>query len=179
FVACPGNASEQVLRRTFVPGDFVLSVVTPEFESCVAATECADEAELAGQDASLHFDRARRLAELIARSGSRQVARLEPARPPLSGKVVPGLEDALRVSADGVVGIFVCGSGPGVGILSRQDSGHAVRAVRQCFLENELASTYGMFRPTNVGAQELNAVRPHIAFPASRLTATLAGGSVS
>ena len=119
------------------------------------------------------------LAELFARPGRRHGAGLEPACPHFLRKVVPGLEEALKVSADGVMGIFVCGSGPGVGILSRQNSDHAIRAVRQCFLENELASTYGVFRPTNMGAQELNAVRPYIAFPALRMTETLAGGPVS
>ena len=179
FVACTGEASEQILRRTFVPGDFVLSVVTPELEPGASATEGEDAAEPAGQDASLHFDRARSLAELFARSGRRSVAGLESSRAPVLRKVVPGLEEALKVSADGVIGIFVCGSGPGVGILSHENSGPAIRAVRQCFLENGLASTYGLFRPTNVGAQELNAVRPHIPFPASRVTETFLGGSVS
>ncbi len=179
FVACPGEASAQILRRTFVPGDFVLSVVTPECEACAATAEGEDEAELAGQDASLHFDRARTLAELFARPARRQVAGLEPVCPHRPRKVVPGLEEALKVSAEGVMGIFVCGSGPGVGILSRQNSDQAIRAVRQCFFENELPSTYGMFRPTNVGAKDLNAVRPHIAFPPSRLAETPLGGSVS
>jgi homoserine kinase len=179
FVACTGEASAQILRRTFVPGDFVLSVVTPELESCASATEGEDAAEAAEQDASLHFDRARTLAELFARPGRRGVAGLEPVRPHLSRKVVPGLEQALRVGVDGVMGIFVCGSGPGVGILSRQNPDRAIGAVRQCFLENGLASTYGLFRPTNMGAQELNAVRPHIAFPALRMTETLAGRTVS
>jgi homoserine kinase len=179
FVACTGEASAQILRRTFVPGDFALSVVTPEFESVVAAAEGTSQDEIPGQDSSWYFDRARTLAELFARSGSRGVTGLESGRNPILQKVVPGLEKALQVNADGVIGIFVCGSGPGVGILSRENSGQAIRAVRQCFLENGLASTYGLFRPTNVGAQELNAVRPHISFPASRLTETFLGGSVS
>lgn len=179
FVACTGEASAQILRRTFVPGDFVLSVVTPEFEPSAVTAEGASPDNLAGQNESLHFDRARTLAELFARPGRRDVAGLEPARPPVSRKTVPGVEEALKVSADGVMGVFVCGSGPGVGILSRQISDQAIRAVRQCFLENGVGSTYGMFRPTNVGARELNAVSPHITFPALRMTGTLAGESVS
>ncbi len=179
FVACTGEASAQILRRTFVPGDFVLSVVTPELESGASATEGKDAAEPAGQDASSHFDRARTLAELFARPGRRGIAGLGPARPQRLRKVVPGLEEAFKVSVDGVMGIFVCGSGPGVGILSRQNSNQAIQAVRQCFLANGVASTYGLFRPANVGAKELNAVRPHIAFPALRMTETLAGGPVS
>jgi len=179
FVACTREASAQVLRRTFVPGDFVLSVVTPEFDFCAASAESADPVELAVQDASLHVDRARTLAELFARPGRRAVAGLEPARPQLSRKVVPGLEAALKVGADGVMDVFICGSGPGVGILSQQNSDQAVRAVRQCFLENGRTSTYGLFRPTNMGAQELNSVSPHIAFPALRMTETHADRPVS
>ncbi|HET7215287.1 MAG TPA: hypothetical protein VFL79_16985 [Terriglobia bacterium] len=179
FVACTGEASAQILRRTFVPGDFVLTVVTPEFESVVAAAAGKTPDEFSGQDASMHFDRARTLAELFGRTGSRDAAGLEHPRPQSSRKIVPGLEAALRVSADGVMDVFVCGSGPGVGILSRQNSEYTVRAVQQCFLESGLASTYGVFRPTNVGARDLNAVRPHIALPASRLTETLAGGPAS
>jgi homoserine kinase len=178
FVACKGEASAHILRRTFVPGNFVLSVVTPELESCAAAAEGTDEAELAKQDASSHFDRARALAEVFARPARHGVAGLEPVRPHLSRKVVPGLEEALKVSADGVMDVFVCGSGPGIGILSRQNSGQAIQTVRKCFLQNGVASTYGLFRPTNMGALELNAVRPHIAFPALRMTETLAGGPV-
>lgn len=179
FVACTGEASAQILRRTFVPGDFVLSVVSPEFGSVVAATEGTNQDEIAGLDASWQFERARMLAELFTRSGRRNVAGLEPAQRHISRNVVPGLEEALKVSADGVIGVFVCGSGPGVGILSHENSGQTIRAVRQCFLENGLTSTYGVFRPTNVGARELNAVRPHISFPASRVTETFLDGSVS
>ena len=92
---------------------------------------------------------------------------------------MPGLERALKVSTDGAVGVFVCGSGPGVGILSQQDPEEAIRAVQQCFLENGLVSTYGLFRPTNVGASELNAVRPQITLPALRLTETSVNQTIS
>ncbi len=179
FVACTGEASALTLRRTFVPGDFVLSVVTPEFESVVAVTAGTNPDEIPEQDAASHFERVRTLGELFAQSGRRNIAGLESSGAPVLRKAVPGLEEALQVRADGVIGIFVCGSGPGVGILSRENSGPAIRAVRQCFLENGVASTYGLFRPTNVGAQELNAVRAHISFPASRLTETFLGGSLS
>jgi homoserine kinase len=179
FVACTGEASAQILRRTFVPGDFVLSVVTPEFEACAEVAEDRNPAGAAGQDPSFHFDRARTLADLFARPGRRAVSGLEPSRAPASRKVVPGLEEALSINLDGVMDAFVCGSGPGVGILSQKNPDLAIQAVRQCFLENGLASTYGLFRPTNVGARELNAVRPHITFPALRLTDMLAGGTVS
>ena len=177
FVACTGEGPAQVLRRTFVPGDFVLGVVTPEFEPCAAAASNGDTVEPVGTDTS--FDRALTLANLFARHGSSPSGGLGTVPPSGFRKPVPGLEEALKVSADGVVGIFVCGAGPGVGILSRQDPEQAIRAVRECFLENGLKSTYGLFRPTNTGARELNAVAPQITVPALRLTRSRAGALIS
>ena len=179
FVACTGEASSPVLRRTFVPGDFVLSVVTPEIGPNVAAGDGPNAAEPAQADASFHADRARALAEMFARPG-RSATGLDFARSSaVPQRVVPGLAEALKVKVDGVLGIFVCGSGPGVGILSQQNTDAAVEAVRQCFFEAGVASTYGLFRPTIVGARELNAVRPHIALPALRLAETRTHKSVS
>jgi homoserine kinase len=178
FVACAGEGLAPVLRRTFVPGDFVLSVITPEAVPYASASGDRNPAELAGKDASLHLDRARALEELFVRPGRSAASGLESTRPFSCRKVVPGLEEALKVNEEGVIGVFVCGSGPGVGILSQQNADRAIQAVRQCFLEHGLGSTFGMFRPTNVGAQELNAVRPHITFPALRLAETHASRSV-
>lgn len=172
FVACLGEGTAQVVRRTFVPGDVVLSVVTPEIGPPVAAAEGGNPPEVAGQDASFHFERAQALAELFSPQGRRAAAGLGPAGPQLNRKTAPGLADALKVKIDGVMGVFVCGSGPGVGILSWQNSDRAIQAVRQCFLENGTASTYGTFRPTNLGAQELNGVRPQITLPALRQAGT-------
>ncbi len=179
FVACLGEGSEPAVRRTFVPGDFVLSVVTPEIGPLAEAADGGNPPELAGQDPSLHFERARALADLFSLPGRRTAAGLDLAGPPANRKPAPGLEEALKVNVDGVMGIFVCGSGPGVGILSRHNTDRAIQAVRQCFLENGIASTYGTFRPTNVGAQELNGARPQITFPAFGRAETRASESVS
>jgi homoserine kinase len=178
FVACTGD-HPQVLRRTFVPGDFVLGVVTPDLEPSAVAANDGEPAEPVWKDSSFHLDRALTLADLFARHGRGMAAGLEPALPSALRKAVPGLEEALNVSADGVMGVFVCGSGPGVGILSRQTPDQAIRAVRQCFLESGLSSTYGLFRPTNAGALELNTVAPLITLPALRLTDPHASASVS
>jgi homoserine kinase len=174
FVACTGE-QPQVLRRTFVPEDFLLGVVTPELEAFAAATNDGNSAGPSGKDSASNFDRALTLTDLFTRQGDRAAAGLDPALQ----RVVPGLEEALKIGADGVVGVFVCGSGPGVGILSRQNSDEAIHAVQQCFLENGLSSTYGLFRPTNAGARELNAVTPHITLPALRLEGPRASTSAS
>lgn len=173
FVACTGEASAPVLRRTFLPGDFVLSVVAPEIPPADVVTEKPGSTELAQEAVPHYFDRARALAEMFGRPFQR-VAGLDTTRPSsVPQKVVPGLADALKVKVDGLMGVFVCGSGPGVGILSRpKNTDAAVKAVRQCFLKAGVASTYGLFRPLNVGARELNAVRPRITLPTLRPTET-------
>ena len=176
FVACAGEQPSRVLRRTFVPGDFVLSVVTPESEAGCAVRE---PAELMGRDQAVNLERAQVLADLFARPGRRGVACLEPVLPPAVRTIVPGLEEALKISADGVLGVFVCGAGPAVGILSYGNPEEAIAAVRRCFLDFGIPSSFGLFRPANVGALELNAVTPQITFPALRLTETPARGPVS
>lgn len=179
FVACTGEQSAPILRRTFVPGEFVLSVVTPESEPRAVAVLDRAVAVAAREDEILHLERAHALAELFARPGRYAPPAFESARPSSTRKVVAGLENALKVNSEGVMEVFVCGSGPGVGILSRQNADEAIRAVRQCFLEAGVASTSGSFRPINVGARALNAVAPHITFPSLRSTETRLSGSVS
>lgn len=170
FVACLGNQYPQILNRTFVPGNFVLSVVTPVSEPNRASDQKQSPAEFASKDRSLDLQRAKILADLFTRPRKRSVPELEAKLPPAYRKTVPGLEKAITVHTDGVVGTFVCGSGPAVGILSHGNPEEAVNAVRQCFLDSDVSSTFGLFRPTNIGAHELNAVTPQIAFPTMRLT---------
>ncbi len=175
FVACTGELPVQIVRRTFVPGDFVLAVVTPE-AVVDAATDVARNSE--ALDPSAGFDRARALADIFSRPGRSAAVWPAPAQPVAALRTVPGLKKALSVSAEGAVGIFVCGSGPAVGILSQQSPDEAVHAVQQCFLENGVNSTLGLFRPANVGASDLNAVRPQIAFPVLRLAESRASQAV-
>lgn len=175
FVACVGNHDHQPVRRTFVPGNFVLSVVTPEWETTRGNTEKQKAFEHSGNDRPPNLDRVKVLAELFNRSDREDEPELETTLPPVSRKMVPGLEEVIKIRANGVVGIFVCGSGPAVGILSHDSPEEAVRAVRQRFLDFGVPSTFGSFWPTNVGAFELNAVTPQITFPALRLTEARAG----
>lgn len=180
FVACTGDASAPVLRRTFLPGDFVLCVVAPEIVPGVAAAEKPETRAFTRADVLHHFDRARALAEMLGRPLQDTVG-LDFGHPSaVPQKIVPGLAEALKVNADGLMGIFVCGSGPGVGILGLpKNTDAAVEAVRQCFREAGVSSTYGLFRPTNVGACELNAVRPHLTLPTLRPADTRTRKAVS
>lgn len=179
FVACTGMQPSPVLRRTFVPGDFVLSVVTPETRQDPSTAEAQRPPKSARQDQPLNLERAQVLAELFSRSGKNSPRGLRPPLPPAFEKAVPGLEEALKIRVDGVMGVFVCGSGPAVGILDHGHSDEAIKAVRRCFRDFGTLSTYGLFRPANAGALELNAVTPHITFPSSRLAVDRVGGLVS
>ncbi len=179
FVACSGSQQYSVLRRTFVPGDFILSVVTPESKPGLANTETQRQAGVAGQDQSDNLDRARVLADIFTRPKKNAGANLPPIRPPSCQKVVPGLEEVLKIRADQVMGVFVCGSGPAIGILSHTNPDETIRSVRQRFLDFGVSSTYGLFRPTNAGALELNAVAPHITLPVLRLSEAPARGPAS
>jgi len=170
FIACAGEDYSQVVRRTFLPGDFTLGIVNPEFAAKGADATARGPADPAGPDVSLHRDRARALAALFARPGGRGVSVLEPAAPAMPRTIAPGLEEVLKVRAAGVMDVFVCGSGPAVGILSRRDPDEAIRAVRQRFLEFGVQSTFGTFRPANLGALELNPAAPHITIPACLAT---------
>ena len=76
--------------------------------------------------------------------------------PAASGKDVPGLGEALDVRMSGAT-IFLCGSGPAVGITANAEAAEAVAAVRQAFACHGVPTTTGEYRPTNTGARDWNA----------------------
>lgn len=179
FVACTGMNLSPVIRRTFVPGDFMLSVVTPDSKPPPSAAEVPTPGDSGSHGQTHNFERAEALAELFTRSGKSSAPGLESAVPPISRQVVPGLKEVLNLRAESLMGIFVCGSGPAVGLLTRGNPGESIRAVRQRFLEFGVGSTFGVFRPTNAGASELNAVMPQSSFPSVRMTEALGRAPVS
>lgn len=162
----PGQAG---YRRTQVPEDFVLSVVVPETSLAVGdRRERPSDPPLAGKDITSHQQRAAVLAEFFARPGNGRALDLETPLPPTCEKAVAGLEDALQVRTPGLLSVFVCGSGPAVGVLAQEDAAGAVRAVRECFARHGVAATATEFCPSNAGAREWNAVHPEIAQPAAK-----------
>jgi homoserine kinase len=90
---------------------------------------------------------------------------LEAPLPPTCEKNVAGLEEALQVRMPGILAVFVCGSGPAVGILAQDNACPAISAVQDCFGRHGVGSSVGMYRPTNAGARDWNAVRPDVALP--------------
>ena len=155
-------------RRTVVPGNFTLSVVVPETSLLPGPGRERPSCLVPRPGTTVHLNRAAALTEFFARPGNGESGCLDAPLPPTCEKDVPGLEDALRVQVPDVLSVFVCGSGPAVGILAQRDSALAVAAVRDCFARRGVRSSVSEFRPTNAGAQDWNAVRSEIALPARR-----------
>jgi len=69
---------------------------------------------------------------------------------------VAGLEEALRVRTPGSLSVFLCGSGPAVGVFGGENTDQAVQAVREAFSRHQVASRCFEFRPSNTGALDWN-----------------------
>ncbi len=169
FVACAEEQPSPSYRRTVVPENFVLSVVVPDAPLAPGGRRGPARGGCSSRD---FHQRAAALAKFFARPGESSGLDLETPLPPTCEKLVPGLEDALQVHLPGLLSVFVCGSGPAVGILAQSDGAAAVRAVAGCFARAGVASTVAEFRPTNAGAQDWNAVHPEITVPAARALGT-------
>ncbi len=170
FVACVEEGGAITHRRTHVPENLVLNVVVPETQllpgTRLSPLVAGDSA--AGKDQSVHFDRARALAEFFAQRGDGPSAGLDISLPPTCEKNVAGLEEALHVRTPGLLSAFVCGTGPAVGIFAQGNAEAAVRAVRECFARHGVSASAFEFRPSNAGAADWNAVHPQITLPPTR-----------
>lgn len=162
FVACAEDGGTMTHRRSVVPENFVLNVVVPE-----TALDLGASRERAVADA-MHLSRAAALGEYFSRPSNGHTTALEKPLPPTCAKHVPGLEEALQVRVPGVLAVFVCGSGPAVGILAEGDARPAVSAVQDCFARHGVSSSAGEYHPSNAGARDWNAVHPDIALPPLR-----------
>jgi len=169
FVAAAEGQPWPGYRRTAVPGNFVLSVVVPETQLAAGARRERPGERSSGKD---HFRRAAVLAEFFARPGDRHSPDLETPLPPTCEKAVAGLTEALQVRLPGLLSVFVCGSGPAVGILAQEDLAGVVQAVRESFARHGVASKAVEFRPSNAGAWEWNAVHPEITLPVTKAFAS-------
>lgn len=169
FVASVDGQDAAGYRRTVVPENFVLSVVVPETTLTATGRRGRLGDRNAGRDIAGHQQRAAGLAQFFARTGNIPSLDLAAPLPPTCEKSVPGLQDALQVQTPGLLSVFLCGSGPAVGILAQTDSaGAAVRAARDCFARRGVASSATEYRPSNIGAQDWNAVHPEVSLPAAK-----------
>jgi homoserine kinase len=162
FVACAEEDGSMTYRRTVVPENFVLHVVVPETTLALGRSRARSAVD------TIHLSRAAALGEYFSRPGNGHALAPEPPLPPTCEKNVPGLKEALQVRVPGVLTVFVCGSGPAVGILAQDNARAAITAVQDCFTRHGVGSSVGEYRPSNAGARDWNAVHPDIALPAVR-----------
>jgi homoserine kinase len=173
FVAASEESAAGAYRRVVVPQNFILSVVVPEVSLLPGGRGGTLEegggrrTSLKGQDpgSADDFSRARVWAEFFARPESGALPNLNAPVPPAHKKVVLGLEEALQVRVPGVRLVFLCGSGPAVGVLTEEDPAAGVQAVQACFERQGVASNALEFRVSNSGAREWNAVPSDLTLP--------------
>jgi homoserine kinase len=149
FVVAVEQDGSRTYRRSPVPENLLLSVVTP-----AAPFDAGPEPAIPRKpepDRALSRVRAVALAEFFSRPVG--TPEFDALLPPPCSKQVPGLDEALRVDMPGVISIFVCGSGPAVGLLTEGDARDAVAATRECFARQGIPSTWHDFRPSNAGAR--------------------------
>lgn len=153
FVARFEESVWPVFRSTVVPDDLALHVVIPE-----AGVVCDHETgsvDLSGCDRAASLDRARNLSNLLTHAGD-STPQLE-SLTGVSEKTVPGLDEALAVRVPGLQAIFVCGSGPSIAFLAREQSVESVAgAVTDCLARHGVSSRRELFRPANSGARDWN-----------------------
>jgi homoserine kinase len=195
FVACVESSSGRgrggssrktmVYQQTVVPEDLVLHVVVPETslvrmphsETAGSVKKSKGRKRTAGKSAThaaakkenvVHLDRAAALSEFLV--GHSNSIPFEPnvPLPPTCKKHVPGLEEALQIRTPGLLSVFLCGSGPAVGVFGAEDSYRAVDAVREAFARNRVASKCYEFRPTNLGALDWNSPYGDLALSSGR-----------
>ena len=159
FVACGEGDSSPGYRRTVVPENFLLRVVVPETHLATGRREALKLQNGSGKD---YLQRAAVLADFFARAGKGHAPDLSEPLPPTCEKAVAGLEEALQVRLPGLLSVFICGSGPAVGILAQDNAAAAVHAVAEIFARHRVAMVAPEFAPTNAGARDWNAVCPEL-----------------
>jgi homoserine kinase len=163
FVACAGGDSGLTYHRTDIQANFSLHIVVPETELVLSAER---EAPLAREAHAENLDRARMIGDFLAEPEKGHGNALAELLPPTCEKDVAGLKEALEVRMPGILSVFVCGTGPTVGILAQENAREAVAAVRECFARHGVGSSSAELRPTNNGARDWNAVLPDVTLPA-------------
>ena len=88
--------------------------------------------------------------------------------PETGDKGVPGVDESLSIKVAGAT-VFLCGSGPAVGILESGPATEAVNLVQKCFASKGLSSRYAIFHASNQGARDWNTAHAEIAFSRATL----------
>jgi homoserine kinase len=156
FVARFEESTSPVYRSTVVPDDLALHVVIPEIST--VRTREAGGVDPSARVPPAVLDRARTWSGFLAHAGRADASQFEEVMTGIVEKTVPGLDEALGVRAPGLQAVFVCGSGPAVGFLAKDESVESVAAaVTDCLTRHGVASKRAEFRATNSGARDWNA----------------------
>ncbi len=139
-------------RTALVPKDFKLAVVIPSLASPTGKRSGIDQ-----NHASHAAEQATAAARFLAQGGRSGSFNTSASIPGELAAAVPGLEDALEISAPGLLGAFVCGSGPSLGLLTEENSTEAIEAVRACFSRRGIETRLREFQASSTGAREWNA----------------------
>jgi homoserine kinase len=165
FVARFEDGPAVTHQPAVAPDDWVLTVVTPDLGS-IQTVEAAGP-NLPGGDRSAYFRRARSLSSFLAHPASHANPDLGGPVPGVAEKTVPGLDEALQVRTLGMLAVFVCGSGPSIGVLAHGESSEsATSAVAERLALHGVTSTSAEFSPTNTGARDWNATGTEVSQPA-------------
>jgi hypothetical protein len=73
--------------------------------------------------------------------------------PAVRGDNIVAAEEALSIQVAGSPVIFLCGSGPAIGILGQADPIPTINAVRAAFARHGIQTGLAEYRPTNLGAR--------------------------
>lgn len=191
-----GGRAPEMYQRTVVPGNLVLSVIIPETSlvpgvRLAGSARGADSAKparagkrspaktagrnlrsaakgVAGRENEIQLHRAAALSEFFAQPGGAIPFELEATLPPTCEKKVAGLEEALKVRTPGLLSVFLCGSGPAVGVFGGENTAQAVEAVREAFARHNVTSQCYEFRPSNTGALDWNSPYGDMALSSGR-----------
>jgi homoserine kinase len=146
-------------RTVLLPEGFRLSVVIPSAWR-EAVKPCAPLSSGNGDNHAARFDRAAALARFFEQGARAGLSRPNPFIPHELTTALPGLEEVLRVSAPGLVGMFLCGSGPAVGVISEACSWHASDAAQRYFAARGISSRVLEVRVSGSGARDWNFMAP-------------------
>jgi homoserine kinase len=157
-LAVPTGIGE-TYRTAFVPDALELGIVIPTLVEEMKPNQGSFQVGREGDGARLDsIGRTAALASFLAQGGRAGPLTVQDEIPERLRVRVPGLDEALRVQAPGLLGTFACGSGPGIGILSKNGFSQGIDAVRHCFSRRGVPSRVLEVRSSPLGALDWNSM---------------------
>jgi homoserine kinase len=149
----PGGTYDSVT----VPEPLELGIVVPDIgeESKPLQVPCRRK-PYSGGARSDSIERAAAVAKFLSEGGRIAALRIQSATPQTSRVVIPVLDEVLRVSAPGT--LFICGSGPAVGVLGEPGACQGIEAVRDYLSGRGIPSRALELRSSSSGAHDWNSM---------------------